>query len=116
MINKFQYFLVVLFYVLMSSCHEYSGNTYSDSRYAGGAQQIPGRLECEYFDLGGEGVAFHDIDSTNSGSGKLNPADGNYLNEFRMNEAVDISYTKYRDARIDNSPYNFVPQDSNKLY
>jgi hypothetical protein len=46
----------------------------------------------------------------------LNPADGNYLNEFRINEAVDISYTKYRDAMIDNSPHNFVPQDSDKLY
>lgn len=30
----------------------------------------------------------------NKGSGTLNPADGSYLNEFRMHEGVDISYTK----------------------
>ena len=115
--KKFQYYVMIVVLMIMSSCRdEYSGKTYHDSRYAGGAQKIPGRLECEYYDLGGEGVAFHDSDSINSGSGKLNPADGNYLNEFRINEAVDISYTKYRDAMIDNSPYNFVAQEQDKLY
>jgi len=57
-------------------------------------QQIPGRVECEYYNEGGEGVAYHDSDSINNGSGKLNPANGTYLNEFRMKEGVDISYTK----------------------
>ncbi|WP_249721311.1 hypothetical protein [Aquiflexum sp. TKW24L] len=32
-------------------------------------------------------------DSINSGSGRLNPPDGTYLNAFRINEPVDISYT-----------------------
>ena len=37
------------------------------------------------------------------GSGKLNPNDGTFLNTFRMNEGVDISYTKTNN--IDNIPY-----------
>ena len=32
---------------------------------AEGPQQIPGRVECAYYDLGGEGVAYHDTDPTN---------------------------------------------------
>jgi hypothetical protein len=77
-------------------------------------QQIPGRVECELFDEGGEGVAYHDSDSVNDGSGKLNPADGSYLNEFRMHQGVDISYTKAHD--IDNNPYNKVPPQMDQLY
>src|SRR5579864_7232683 len=57
-------------------------------------QQVPGRIEFEYYDEGGEGVAYHDSDSVNNGSGKLNPANGTFLNEFRMKEGVDISYAK----------------------
>ena len=37
-------------------------------------QEISGRIECEYYNEGGEGVAYHDSDSVNNGSGKLNPA------------------------------------------
>jgi hypothetical protein len=70
-------------------------------------QQIPGKVECEYYNTGGEGVAYHDSDSANNGSGKLNPANGTYLNEFRMHEGVDISYTKGHDS-IDNNPHNVV--------
>ncbi|WP_208645519.1 carbohydrate-binding protein [Mucilaginibacter endophyticus] len=82
--------------------------------WQGKMQQLPGRLECEYYDEGGEGVAYHDADSTNNGSGKLNPANGSFLNEFRMKEGVDISYAK--TGNIDNNPYNKVPRDINKLY
>ncbi len=77
-------------------------------------QLIPGRVECEYYDEGGEGIAYHDTDSVNNGSGKLNPANGKFLNEFRMKEGVDISYTK--NHNIDNNPYNKVAPDSNQLY
>ena len=77
-------------------------------------QQIPGRVECELYNEGGEGVAYHDSDSINNGSGKLNPANGTYLNEFRMKEGVDISYTKEND--IDNNPYNKVPRGMGQLY
>ena len=77
-------------------------------------QQIPGRVECEFYNEGGEGVAYHDSDSVNNGSGKLNPANGDFYNEFRMHEGVDISYTKSHD--IDNNPYSKVPPKMNQLY
>ena len=93
----------------------YKGTPYHDERYHGGAQAIPGRVECAYYDLGGEGVAYHDTTEKNEGSGGLNPADGSYLNEFRMHEAVDTSYTKFHDA-IDNNPYDKVKPDENQLY
>ncbi len=59
----------------------YSGKPYHDSIYHNGFQTIPVKIQYEYCDLGGEGVAFHDTDSINSGSGALNLADGTYLNE-----------------------------------
>lgn len=94
----------------------YLGTPYSDSLYQEGAQVIPGKIQCEYFDFGGEGVAYHDSDSINSGSGGLNSANGSYLNEFRIAEPVDISYTKFEDFQIDNNPYNFVETEPNQLY
>jgi hypothetical protein len=93
----------------------YKGRPYEDSRYHGGAQKIPGRVECAYYDLGGEGVAYHDSDAKNNGSGTLNPTDGTYLNEFRMHEGVDTSYTKFHD-QIDNSKYDRVQPPQNQLY
>src|SRR5271155_2140871 len=93
----------------------YKGTPYQDSRYKGGAQTIPGRVECAYYDRGGEGVAYHDTDSKNNGSGALNPADGTYLNEFRMGEGVDTSYTKFHDE-IDNNPYDLVQPPEGQLY
>lgn len=77
-------------------------------------QNIPGKIECEFYDKGGESIAYSDTDSINNGSGKLNPANGNYLNEFRMNEAVDISYTK--SSNIDNNPFNQHEPTLNQLY
>jgi hypothetical protein len=93
----------------------YSGKPYQDSVYHGGPQDIPGRLQCAYYDYGGEGVAYHDTDTVNHGSGQLNPADGSYLNEFRMQEGISTSYTKFRDE-IDNNPYNLVPPPPEQLY
>jgi len=77
-------------------------------------QTIPGKLECEQYMTGGEGVAYHDTDLINNGSGKLNPANGTFLNEFRMTEGVDISYTK--EQNIDNHLYNKVTPGMNQLY
>ena len=108
--------------VLFSACQSgqissnYKGKPYADALYKGGAQIIPGRLQCEYYDLGGEGISYHDSDSINSGSGQLNPADGSYLHEFRMKEAVDISYTKFREPAIDNNPYNLAEPQKDQLY
>ena len=98
------------------SIGNYGGTPYADSVYKNGAQIIPGRLQCEYYDLGGEGVAYYDNDSINSGSGHLNPSDGSYLNEFRKSEAVDISYTKFREPAIDNNSFNFVEPEKDQLY
>lgn len=107
--------------LLFAACNSnrignYPGTPYEDLVYKGGAQTIPGKLQCEYYDFGGEGIAFHDSDSVNSGSGGLNQADGSYLHEFRINEAVDISYTKFRDPPIDNTPFNFVDPEKDQLY
>src|ERR1700728_452182 len=74
---------------------DYQGKPFQDSVYHDGPQKIPGRVQCAYYDLGGEGVAYHDSDARNNGSGALNPANGTYLNEFRMIEGVDTSYTKF---------------------
>ncbi len=93
----------------------YSGTPYGDSHHAGVAQRTPGRVKCAFYDRGGEGVAYHDADAPNHGSGELNPADGTYLNEFRMDEGVDTSYTKFHDA-IDNSIFNRVQPPENQLY
>ncbi len=52
--------------------------------YRGRAQIIPGRIEVEYFDEGGQGVAYNDTDKRNVGavSAKTN---------FRINEGVDTN-------------------------
>ncbi len=72
----------------------HAGEPFRDAAYSGGPQRIPGAVFCAYYDKGGEGVAYHDTDAENMGSGKLNPADGTYLNEFRKLEGTDTSYTK----------------------
>ena len=95
--------------------NQYKGTAYRDTRYQGGAQKIPGRVLCAYYDVGGEGVAYHDTDPQNHGSGELNPADGTYLNEFRIHEGVDTSYTKF-DSKpdwIDDNPFDKIvpPRD-----
>lgn len=95
----------------------YKGTAYEDSRYHDGAQKIPGKVDCAYYDRGGEGVAYHDSDAKNNGSGALNPANGSYLNEFRMGEGVDTSYTKFKlDPPIDDNPYEKVQPPANLLY
>lgn len=78
----------------------YKGVPFMDSFYSSGAQLIPGRVECKYFDFGGEGVAYHDMDSVNRGSGQYNYKEGHcngvtdYVCHFREKEGVDLSYTK----------------------
>jgi hypothetical protein len=96
---------------------QYKGTPYHDSRYQGGAQRIPGTILCAYYDLGGEGVAYHDSDVKNNGSGTLNPADGTYLHEFRMSEGVDTSFTKFGlDPQIDDNPFEAVKPPADLLY
>lgn len=92
----------------------YQGTAFQDSVYPGGPQPIPGRIHCAYYDLGGEGVAYHDSTPVNQGSGGLNPADGSYLHQFRIDEAVDTTYTKA--GEYDNHPYNLVEPELGRLY
>jgi hypothetical protein len=114
--------IILLSMLFLEACNSnksignYEGLPFEDLIYKNGAQKVPGKLQCEYYDKGGEGVAFHDSDSINSGSGGLNKADGSYLHEFRINEAVDISYTKFQNPPIDNNAYNFVDPEKDQLY
>ena len=110
--------IFALILIIGSSCKnlpkEELNSAYSDDKYKQGIQTIPGKLQCEYYDLGGEGIAYHDTDSMNNGSGKLNKGD-DYLNAFRKEEAVDISYTKFHN-NSDNSEYNLVQPEEGQLY
>lgn len=101
----------------------YHGKPYSDSIYKKGAQVIPGRVELAYYDLGGEGIAYHDFDSLNQAGGKLNyeqncPTSGNhnpgdYICHFREKEGVDVSYTK---DLADFKRTNFFEPPINQFY
>ncbi len=99
----------------------YKGRPFADTVYTGGAQVIPGKIECAYYDLGGEGVAYHDFESVNKGSGELNlkldhqrPHATPYEWEFREGEGVDASYTK--DFADFNHTNNYYIPDVNQLY
>jgi hypothetical protein len=51
---------------------DYKGKPFQDAAHTTGPQTIPGRLQAALFDLGGEGIAYHDVDLINHGSGELN--------------------------------------------
>ena len=97
---------------------QYKGLPYRDGHFHDGPQKIPGRVFCAYYDLGGEGLAYHDTDPQNHGSGELNPADGTYLNEFRIHEGVDTSYTKFerKPVAIDDNPFDKIVPPRDMLY
>lgn len=75
-------------------------------------QAIPGRLECAFYDMGGEGVAFHDTTPVNILSAVLNqqaihqrPHATPYQWNFRREESVDVSYVKdFADLNHPNNP------------
>jgi len=88
--------------------------------HEGRPQTIPGRLQAVLYDSGGEGIAYHDTDSINHGSGELNYTSGHCeegvpanICHFRENEGVDISYVK-KEADL-NHP-NMVAPDWQQLY
>jgi hypothetical protein len=124
-INKavFLFIFGLAFQVNAQVPKDYKGKPFKDKYYKKGAQQIPGRVELAYYDLGGEGVAYHDVTPENEGS-KLNhevhdygshwrPGVPAYIAFFRENEGVDISYTK--DWADFNHP-NKVDPMVNQLY
>ena len=101
----------------------YKGKPFKDKYYRLGPQPIPGRVQLAYYDLGGEGVAYHDNTPENEGA-KLNhevhdygshwrPGIPAYIAFFRENEAVDISYTK---DWADFNHLNKVDPKVNQLY
>lgn len=100
---------------------DYTGKPFEDSVYKSGPQTVPGRIQCAYFDFGGEGIAYHS-DGTNHGSGELNlkpdhhrPHATPYIWTFRSNETVSVSYTKdFADFNHKN-PVPFSP-DTNQFY
>ncbi len=75
-------------------------------------QLIPGRVECAFYDLGGEGVAYHDTTAINILSAVLNqqpmhqrPHATPYHWSFRREEGVDISFAKdFADLNHPNNP------------
>lgn len=98
----------------------YRGKPFTDEVNRSGIPAVPGIVQAALYDLGGEGVAFHDTTPVNEGSGALNakpehqrPHASAYLWGFRKNEAVDISYVK--DFADLNHP-NLVTPPVNQLY
>jgi hypothetical protein len=64
-------------------------------------QKLPGKVECAFFDEGGEGVAYYDLERVNTLSAVLNqnpihkrPIFNPYLWSFGADEGVDTSFTK----------------------
>src|SRR5262245_43044657 len=57
--------------------------TYQGKPYQGKIQEIPGRLSCIRYDEGGEGIAYHDRDTTNRAAVCCGST-------FRVNEGVDV--------------------------
>jgi hypothetical protein len=117
MINS-KYIGCILFSAFIS-CHstkslEKKNTVHSESLFLENAPKIPGRIQCEFYNLGGEGIAYHDTDTANHGSGNLNKGT-DHLSTFRQEEAPDISFTKYHDS-IDNSKYNKVQPKEGQLY
>jgi hypothetical protein len=103
-----------------SAADFYQGKPFADAVHQTGAPGIPGIIQCVLYDLGGEGVAYHDSDPTNNGSGKLNLEAGHqrahaseYLWHFRNDEGVDISFVK---DLADLNHTNLVSPHVNQLY
>lgn len=83
-------------------------------------QVIPGRIECAFYDVGGEGVAYHDTTPINTLSGVLNQQKRHqrahatsYHWNFRKDEGVDISFTK---DWADLNHTNLFDVGANQLY
>lgn len=101
----------------------YKGKVFTDDFHTSGPPGIPGIVQCALYDLGGEGVAYHDTTPENEGSGVLNrqisPYNhqrahaGEYIWHFREKEGVDLSYVK--DWADLNHP-NVVTPPINQFY
>ena len=91
----------------------YKGKPFKDQHHQTGAQVIPGTVEVAFYDMGGEGVAYHDTDKENQGSvhnratvswpkdskdgvptKMCRPGTPEYICFFREKEGVDVSYLR----------------------
>jgi hypothetical protein len=78
-------------------------------------------VEAAFYDVGGEGVAYHDVDPINHGSGELNHKPEHCeagvqeatVCRFREGEGMDISYVK-KGADLNHA--NMVTPDWQQLY
>jgi len=98
----------------------YRGQPFVDAVHKAGPPNIPGIVQCALYDSGGEGVAYHDTDAVNNGSGKLNLETGHqrahagdYIWHFRKGEGVDVSFVK---DWADLNHTNLVSPHINQLY
>ncbi len=101
----------------------YAGRPFADACHQTGPAAIPGIVQCALYDLGGEGVAYHDTTASNEGSGGLNRQTApdnhqrvhgsDYIWHFRENEGVDLSYVK---DWADLNHLNFVSPPINQHY
>jgi hypothetical protein len=98
----------------------YKGTMYFNPNGENRPPGIPGRIQATQYDLGGEGVAYHDTDAINHGSGELNHKLEHCedrvpvaICRFRENDGMDISYVK-KGADL-NHP-NMVTPDWQQLY
>lgn len=55
--------ILVLFSVILLCCAFIYKPVNAGKPWQNKMQQIPGKIECEYYDEGGEGIAYHDSDS-----------------------------------------------------
>lgn len=72
-----------------SAASDITAGSCGQAPYQLAAAHLPGVVQAENFDLGGEGVAYHDMDAANAGN-----AGGN---DYRVGEGVDIEYVLGRD-------------------
>jgi len=85
--------------------------------YGAKAITLPGRIEIEQFDRGGEGIAYHDSDRKNLGNGQLNLPLDNPEALFRRSEAVDLSFTKLaREGVAGDRDVNGLPEPEGAIY
>jgi hypothetical protein len=60
--------------------------------FSGTPISIPGKIEAENYDIGGEGLTFHDSDNINQGGSNYRPADGVDIEELPPGN-IHIGYT-----------------------
>jgi hypothetical protein len=82
LIIRMKSFLIVLLIITLVCSYSTEVFAQSSQPYGGQPWPIPGVIEAEDFDLGGEGVAYHDTDSSNKGG------------QYRPDQGVDIGISE----------------------